>query len=142
MLHNRRTEVDVGLKLDYEIGAAPGKALGVSHRRRAVEPVVRDQQFDTGSLGVALNALFDLNAETHIALQIGEAKNQGLAVFRRRFFHRLGNHRLQRFLGKHQAIIGRRVETVELAARRQGRNEQQTKDQRITGKGHSIFSRL
>ena len=68
VLHDRRAEVDVGLELDAEVNLASGKALGVGQSSRPVEPIVGDQQFDAGGFGIALDALFDLDAKADVAL--------------------------------------------------------------------------
>ena len=75
VLHDRRAEIDVGLELNAEVNLTPGKALGVGQSGRPVEPVVGDQQLNASGLGVALNALFDLDAKADVALQVGEAKD-------------------------------------------------------------------
>ena len=74
-LHDGRAEVHVGLELNAEVNLASGKALGIGQSSRPVEPIVGDQQFDASGLGIALNALFDLDAEADVALQVGEAKD-------------------------------------------------------------------
>ena len=110
MLHDWRAEVDIGLEFDREINPASDEALGVEQAGGAVEAIVGDKQFDAGSLGIALDALFDQDTEAHIALQVGEAEDQLLAVFRRGFLRGGCGQSLQSLGGQHFAVVGRQVE--------------------------------
>ena len=60
---------------DAEVNLTTSKALGIGQSSRPVEPVVGDQQFDASGLGVALDALFYLDAKADVALQVGKAKD-------------------------------------------------------------------
>src|SRR6185437_4377189 len=64
--------------------------------------------------GVLLDALFDLDAEGNVALEVGKADDVVLAVLGRRRLHGVGNHRLELIGAQHGTVEVRRIEAVEI----------------------------
>ncbi|WP_260685387.1 hypothetical protein [Rhizobium laguerreae] len=114
LVHHGLTEVCVGLKLDDVVNLAFGKRFGIGKRSRPIEPVVGDNEFHAGSIGVCLNAFLHEHAESDVTLKIGEADAVLAVVFRRRHFRRVGGHGLESLGRKHIAVELRGIEPVEI----------------------------